>query len=70
MNEHLRVRIAELIYGDGNELSWSRALQTADIIAWEIGERCWDCNKPMDNGVDITWVPPGTIAKWLGENGD
>ena len=21
-----------------------------------------------DHHVDVTWVPPGTIAKWLGEN--
>lgn len=36
MNEDARNRIAEIIYGDGNELSWHRALELADLICWEI----------------------------------
>ena len=36
MNDNLRARIAELIYGDGEELSWSRSVQIADTIIWEL----------------------------------
>ena len=36
MNNHLRDRIAEIIYGNGDELSWPRALQLADEIVWEM----------------------------------
>jgi hypothetical protein len=32
----VRDRIAEIIYGDGNELLWPRALELADLIAWEL----------------------------------
>lgn len=36
MNDDLRNRIAEIIYGDGNEICWPRALELADEIVWEI----------------------------------
>lgn len=32
----IRDRIAEIIYGDGNELPWPRCLQIADTILWEL----------------------------------
>ena len=32
----LRNRIAEVIYGDGNELAWARCLELADLVMWEI----------------------------------
>ena len=38
MSEDSRNRIAEIIYGDGNETSWPRALELADLIAWETSE--------------------------------
>ena len=57
----LRDRIAQTIYGDGDELSWARSLQIADLVMWEIRL------EPIEGGVDITWVPPGFIAKILGE---
>jgi len=31
----LRDRIAQVIYGDGNELAWPRCVQLADVIIWE-----------------------------------
>lgn len=43
MSEDSRVRIAEIIYGDGNETSWPRALELADLIAWETSE-LWETN--------------------------
>jgi len=38
MNElnKLRARIAEIIYGDGDELPWHRCVQIADTIIWEV----------------------------------
>lgn len=30
------VRIAEVIYGDGDDVSWARATELADLIAWEV----------------------------------
>ena len=32
----LRDRIAQVIYGEGNELGWPRCLELADLIMWEI----------------------------------
>lgn len=32
----LRDRVALVLYGDGNDLSWPRALQLADLVAWEL----------------------------------
>jgi len=32
----LRDRIAQVIYGDGDELSWARSVELADLIMWEI----------------------------------
>lgn len=31
-----RNRIAEVLYGDGDELAWARCVQLADLILWEI----------------------------------
>lgn len=36
MTDELRTRIAEVIYGDGDELSWARSVQIADLILWEV----------------------------------
>lgn len=32
----VRDRIAVVLYGDGDELSWVRALQLADLLMWEL----------------------------------
>ena len=32
----IRDRIAQVIYGDGDELSWARSVELADLIMWEI----------------------------------
>lgn len=32
----VRDRIAELLYGDGDQMSWCRALELADLITWEL----------------------------------
>ena len=64
MSDDLRTRIATTIYGDGEELAWARSIALADLIIWELGLTEDD----HDHHVDVTWVAPGTIAKWLGEN--
>lgn len=33
----VRSRMAEVIYGDGDELSWNRSVQMADLVIWELG---------------------------------
>jgi len=30
------VRIAEIIYGEGDAVSWARATELANLIAWEV----------------------------------
>jgi len=32
----LRDRIAQVLYGDGDELGWPRCVELADLIMWEI----------------------------------
>ena len=32
-----RTRIAQTLYGDGDELAWARALQLVDLVLWELG---------------------------------
>lgn len=32
----LRDRIAQVIYGDGDDVLWPRALELADLVAWEL----------------------------------
>ena len=39
MTDEIRARIAQTIYGDGNEMSWPRAVELADLIIWELGLR-------------------------------
>ena len=34
-----RDRVAQVIYGDGDELPWPRCLQLADLIMWELTSR-------------------------------
>ena len=70
MSDALRERVAQTIYGDGNELSWARSLQVADLVLWELGWRCGDSSDETGGGVDVTWVPPGFIAEMLGDSGD
>ena len=69
MADDLRTRIATTIYGDGEELAWARSIALADLIIWELGlKEIKPEEDDHDHHVDVTWVPPGTIAKWLGEN--
>ena len=70
MSDDVRERVAQTIYGDGNELSWARSLQVADLVLWELGWRCGDSGGEPGGGVDVTWVPPGFIAEMLGDSGD
>jgi hypothetical protein len=37
MSDDLRTRIATTLYGDGEELIWTRCLQLADLVLWELG---------------------------------
>lgn len=37
MPDDLRTRIATTLYGDGEELIWTRCLQLADLLMWELG---------------------------------
>lgn len=37
--DEFRVRIAEVIYGDGGDVLWPRALELADLVLWELGTR-------------------------------
>ena len=47
MADEVRARIAEIIYGDGDEITWARAIQLADMIIWETGLRQeWAYAKP------------------------
>jgi len=49
MIESARDRVAEVIYGDGNELAWARAVEIADLVIWELGLRrdyCLRCGLP------------------------
>jgi len=47
MVDDFRARIAEIIYGDGDEITWGRAIQLADMIIWETGLRQeWSYTKP------------------------
>lgn len=47
MTDDIRTRIATTMYGDGDDLSWSRAVQLADLIIWELGLRQeWAGTKP------------------------
>lgn len=47
MADEVRARIAEIIYGDGDEIAWNRSVQLADIIIWEMGLRQeWAYTKP------------------------
>lgn len=34
--DELRARIAEILYGDGDVVSWAWSVQTADMIIWEL----------------------------------
>lgn len=34
--DDLRTRIAQILYGDGNEIAWARALELADLVIWGI----------------------------------
>lgn len=36
--EELRERIALVLYGDGDDFLWPRAVELADLILWEINE--------------------------------
>lgn len=36
MNTALRDRCAEIIYGDGDLITWPKALELANLIVWEI----------------------------------
>ena len=56
MSDDMRARIAEIIYGDGNDLSWAIALQLADLIIWELGLRretayAWNGKRSTATGV-------------------
>ncbi len=33
----LRDRIAQVLYGDGDEILWPRCLQLADLVLWDLG---------------------------------
>lgn len=47
MDDHFRARIAEIIYGEGDEIAWNRSVQLADMIIWEMGLRQeWAYTKP------------------------
>lgn len=37
-DDERRDRIALVLYGDGNDLSWATALRLADIVTWELDE--------------------------------
>lgn len=39
MTDEIRARIAQTVYGDGDDLSWARAVELADLIIWELGLR-------------------------------
>lgn len=39
MTDEIRARIAQTIYGDGNEVAWPRAIELSDLIIWELGLR-------------------------------
>ena len=63
IDDNLRARIAQTIYGDGEELAWNRAVQLADLIIWEVGLRqevayAWKNNQPRPTGVRYVteWV--------------
>lgn len=47
MAEEVRARIAQILYGDGDEIAWGRAVELADLIIWETGLRQeWAYSKP------------------------
>lgn len=61
--DDLRTRIAQTIYGDGDDVSWSRAVQLADLIIWEIGLRHeWTTVETMMLGTALTSRPDNPIA--------
>lgn len=37
LKDDLRTKIAQVIYGDGNVVSWAWSVATADILIWELG---------------------------------
>lgn len=38
-DDSLRDIIAQIIYGDGNDVSWARAVELSDLIIWGTGLR-------------------------------
>lgn len=58
MAEDLRTRIALTIYGDGEELIWTRALALADLIIWELGltQEYAYTRQPRRNASDYRYV--------------
>ena len=36
MSDGLRERVAQTLYGDGDELPWARCVQLADLVLWEL----------------------------------
>lgn len=34
--DDLRIHIAHILYGDGDDVSWHRAVQLSDMLMWEL----------------------------------
>lgn len=59
MTDTLRERIAQVLYGDGDEILWPRCLQLADLVLWELNlkpERSYGTTYPKVPVVDKTYV--------------
>ena len=52
------------MYGDGDDLSWARAVQLADLIIWELGLRQeWAGAKPKRrSAIDYRYVTEWSTA--------
>lgn len=66
-DDDLRTRIATTLYGDGNELPWTRCIEHADLLIWEFGLRDeWMTRKSLTLGIVKLTKPHDAIATRVG----